>query len=179
MSKIFSNLFSRRSNKLQTDAGIIPQQQNEQQVDDSDDQEEEQRQSEYQRDLMRNNSQSDSIPPLKQHMLAVEEISQRNRMVEYPGNNSLMQPNPNNNLVGTSPGTVNNTVFQFSHIQGLHIGSVNYNSQTSVNSDKSQQNGNGRPSIDNKKRVRSGDVLKKTRTIDGKFFFFNFSMDLF
>lgn len=179
MSKIFSNLFSRRSNKLQTDAGIIPQQQNEQQVDDSDDQEEEQRQSEYQRDLMRSNSESDSIPPLKQHMLAVEEISQRNRMVEYPGNNSLMQPNLNNNSVGTSPGTVNNTVFQFSHIQGLHIGSVNYNSQTSVNSDKSQQNGNGRNSIDNKKRVRSGDVLKKTRTIDGEFFFLNFSMDLF
>lgn len=165
MSKIFSNLFSRRSNKLQTDAGIIPEQQNDQQVDDSEE-EEQQQQCQYQSDLMRNNSQSDSIPPLKQHMLAVEEISQRNQIVEYPGNNSLMQPNLNNNLVGTSPGTVNNnTVFQFSHIQGLHIGSVNYNSQTSVNSDNSQQN--GRSSIDNKKRIRSGDV-KKTRTIDGK-----------
>lgn len=167
MSKIFSNLFSRRSNKLQTDAGVIPQQQNEQQVDDSEDEEQQQQQCQYQSDLMRNNSQSDSIPPLKQHILAVEEISQRNQIVEYPqGNNSLMQPNLNNNLVGTSPGTVNNTVFQFSHIQGLHIGSVNYNSQTSVNSDNSQQQ-NGRSSIDNKKRIRSGDV-KKTRTIDGK-----------
>lgn len=161
MSKIFSNLFSRRSNKLQTDAGIIPQQQNEQQVEEEDDQQEdEEQQCQYQRDLLRNNSQSDSIPPLKQHMLAVEEISQQNQIVGYPGNNSLTPVNPNNNnLIGTSPGTVNNTVFQFSHIQGLHIGSVNYNSQTSVNSENSQQNG--------KSRTRSGE-RKKTRTIDGK-----------
>lgn len=163
MSKIFSNLFSRRSNKLQTDAGIIPQQQNEQQVED-DQQEDEEQQCQYQRDLLRNNSQSDSIPPLKQHMLAVEEISQRNQIVGYPGNNSLMPVNPNSNLIGTSPGTVNNTVFQFSHIQGLHIGSVNYNSQTSVNSENSQ---NGRSSIDSKSRIRSGE-RKKTKTIDGK-----------
>lgn len=163
MSKIFSNLFSRRSNsnKLQTDAGIIPQQQqqNDQQVDEYDVEqvdEENQSQCEY----LRNNSQmsdDSSIPPLKQHILAVEEISQRNHQIfEYPGNN---------NLIGTTPNTVNNTVFQFSHIQGLHIGSVINNSQTSISSENLQKNG--------KRRIRTGgEVLKKTRTIDGKLFFF-------
>lgn len=98
----------------------------------------------------RTQSNSLSISPLSPEMGFSRSFDNQN-MSLMRTNDLLVEPNTPNNALSLNNSQTN--VYQFTHIKGLHIGN-------------NVQINNGEQSSD--RRSNSGDIIQRTRSIDGK-----------